>query len=84
MEIPEEVIIDISQLFYRSVWPHGGKVPDLVETVKDLLTSNYATVPHTILTFDKHKSSAKDHERVRRSEDPIDEYDLTLLGALDR
>ena len=82
-EVPEVVLIDISQLFYHSVWPHGGKVPDLVEIIKDHLNTQYPAVPVKILVFDKHKEgSAKEHERMRRNEDPKDEYDLTITGSL--
>lgn len=83
VDVPDQVIIDTSQLFYHSVWPHGGKVPDLVETIKDHLITQYPEVPEKILVFDKHrKGSAKEHERIRRNDDTSEEFDLTITGAL--
>ena len=83
VDTPDIVLIDTSQLFYHSVWPHHGKIRDLVDTIKDHLITKYSEVPVKILVFDKHKEgSAKEHERIRRNENPIDEYDLTITGSL--
>ena len=31
---PDTIIIDVSQLFYHNVWPHGGSPSDLISFIK--------------------------------------------------
>ncbi len=31
---PDTVVVDVSQLFYHTGWPHGGNVPDLIASIQ--------------------------------------------------
>ena len=76
------VIVDIQQLLYRIVWPHGGSPSDVVESIRHRL-SRYPHEAEKIIVFDKYQDvSAKDHERMRRAvEVPID-YELSITSPL--
>ena len=64
---PEILIVDVSQLFYHMVWPHGGSPSDLIASIQSHL-KRYSNDIDKIIVFDKyHDISAKDHERMRRA-----------------
>ena len=80
--VADVVIVDVSQLFYHVVWPHGGSPFDLIASIKSRL-QNYPRGTEKILVFDKYQNvSAKDHERLRRSGDIIIDYDLSITSPL--
>lgn len=61
-QCPEVIIIDTQQLLYHVVWPCGGSVEALAESLKVRLAWCDAT--EKILVFDRYAEiSAKDHER---------------------
>ena len=76
------VIVDVQQLWYRIVWPHGGSPSDVIELIRRRL-SRYPHKAEKIIVFDKYQDvSAKDHERMRRAaEVPID-YELSITSPL--
>ena len=76
------VIVDVQQLLYRIVWPHGGSPSDVIESIRRRL-SRYPHEAEKITVFDKYRDvSAKDHERMRRAaEVPID-YELSITSPL--
>ena len=49
---PDIVIVDVSQLLYRVVWPHGGDVSSLVDSIEDHL-KKYQSTAECILVFEK-------------------------------
>ena len=76
------VIVDVQQMLYRIVWPHGGSPSDVIESIRRRL-SRYHNEAEKIIVFDKYRDvSAKDHERMRRAaEVPID-YELSITSPL--
>ena len=61
---PDVIIVDAQQLFYHVVWPSGGSMGMLAESLKARLALCAAT--EKILGFDRYTEiSAKDHERQR-------------------
>ena len=76
------VIVDIQQLLYRIVWPHGGSPSDVNESIRRRL-SRYPHEAEKIIVFDKHQDvSVKDLERMRSAaEGPID-YELSITSPL--
>lgn len=76
------VIVDVSQLFYHIVWPHGGILSDLLSSIQGRL-SHYPAGTEKIIVFDKYQDiSAKDHERKRRAGDIIIDYELSIANSL--
>ena len=76
------VIVDVQQLLYRIVWPHGSSPSDVIESIRCRLSRS----PHEadkIIVFDKYQDvSAKVHERMRRAaEVPID-YEMSITSPL--
>ena len=64
---PDIVIVDMQQMLYHIVWPHGGDASDLSENIKRRLAC-YSAGTEQVLVFDRYdKLSAKDHERMRRA-----------------
>ena len=57
-----DCLVDVSQLFYHIVWPHGGSPSDLIASIQGRLG---------------HYISAKDYERIRAG-DVFSNYDLSL------
>ena len=79
---PDMVIVDVSQLFYHIVWPFGGKPSDLVESIKERLT-HYPNESKKVIVFDKYENiSAKDHERKRRADEVVINYELSISSKL--
>ncbi len=79
---PDIVIVDVSQLLYRVVWPHGGDVSSLVDSIEHHL-KKYQSTAECILVFDKYKGmSAKDHERARRRVEEQVDYHISLSSKL--
>ncbi len=79
---PDAVIIDVSQLFYHIVWPHGGVPADLIASIKGRL-SHYPNDSDKIVVFDKYQGvSAKDHERKRRAGEVVIDYELSITCSL--
>ena len=76
------VIVDVQQLLYRIVWPHGGSPSDVIESIRRRL-SRYPHEAEKISVFDKYQDvSATDLERMRRAaEIPID-YELSITSPL--
>ena len=76
------VIVDVQQLLYRIVWPHGGSPSDVIESNRRRL-SRYPHEAEKIIVFDKHQDvSANDRERMQRAaEVPID-YELSITSPL--
>ena len=61
---PDTIILDVSQLFYHIVWPHGGSPSHLISSIK-ARTSQYSDDDDKIVVFDKYMYqgiAAKDHE----------------------
>ena len=78
----DALIVDVSQLFYHIVWPHGGYPSDLIASIQTRL-SRYPTNAEEILVFDKYQGvSVKDHERMRRTGEIITNYELSLTNSL--
>jgi hypothetical protein len=78
----EIVIVDVSQLFYRIVWPHGGSPSDLIASIHGRL-SHYPDGTEKIIVFDKYEDiSAKDHERIRQAGEVIIDYELSITSPL--
>ena len=76
------VIVDVSQLFYHIVWPHGGSPTDLMGSIQGRL-SQYLDDTEIVIVFDKyHDVSAKDHERLRQSGEVVIDYDLSISSPL--
>ena len=62
--IADVVIVDVSQLFYHIVWPHGGSASDLITSTQSRL-KRHPDDTEKIIVFDKYLDvSAKDHERL--------------------
>ncbi|KAK3098071.1 hypothetical protein FSP39_015885 [Pinctada imbricata] len=79
---PDMVIVDVSQLFYRIVWPFGGKPSDLVDSIKERL-NHYPNESKKVIVFDKYENvSAKDHERKRRANEVVTNYELSISSKL--
>ena len=79
---PDAVIVDVSQLFYHIVWPHGGIPSDLIASIKGCL-SRYPNNADKIIVFDKYQGiSAKDHERKRQAGEESINYDLFITCSL--
>lgn len=79
---PDTIILDVSQLFYHIVWPHGGAPSDLISSIKAFL-SRYSDDADKIVVFDKYQgTSAKDHERMRRACEATIDYDLSITSSL--
>ena len=79
---PDIVIVDVSQLFYRIVWPHHGSVSDLMSSIQGRLV-RYTDGAEKIIVFDKyHDISAKDHERMRRAGEVVIDYELSITSPL--
>ena len=47
----ETIIVDVSQLFYHIVWPHGGSPSDIIASIKSCLCQppTFASLSHHIL-----------------------------------
>ena len=74
------VIVDVSQLFYHIVWPHGPS--DLIASIQGHL-SHYPDGTEKVVVFDKYKDiSAKDHEIMRRAGEVFSSYDLSISSLL--
>ena len=79
---PDIVIVDTQQLLYHIVWPHGGTVSIVAESIKRRLCY-YQVGTEKILVFDKYDDqTAKDHERMRRAGEGATEYNLTASSEL--
>ena len=60
--IADIFIVDVSQLFYHMVWPHGGSASDLMTSKQNRLNS-YPDETEKIIVFDTYLDvSSKDHE----------------------
>ena len=82
---PDVVIVDMQQMLYHIVWPHGGDALMLFENTKQRLSSQhgYPAGTETILVFDRYDDiSAKDHERVRRGGESSTDYNLIINSPL--
>ena len=78
----DTVIVDVSQLFYHIVWSHGGSPSDLIASIQSCL-SRYRDASKKVVVFDKyHDISAKDHERMRRGNESIIDYELSITSHL--
>ena len=76
------VIVDVQQLLYRIVWPHGGSRSDVIESIRRRL-SRYHNEAEKIIVFDKYRDvSAKDHERMRRAAEVPIYYELSITSPL--
>ena len=81
-EAANTVIVNVSQLFYHIVWPHGGTPSNLIVSIQSRL-SYYTDGAKKIIVFDKYKDiSAKDHERKRRAGEVIIDYEFTITSHL--
>ena len=79
---PDTLIVDVSQLFYHIVWPHGGQPLDLIASIQARLRQ-YPDNTEKIVVFDKyHDVSAKDPERMRRAGEVVIDYDLSISSHL--
>ena len=81
LQRPDVVIVDGQQLLYHVVWPCGGSVGMLAESLKAQLTLCPAT--EKILVFDQYvDESAKDHERRRRAGVGSTTFNLAMSSPL--
>ena len=79
---PETVVVDVSQLFYHTVWPHGGNLSNLIACIQSKI-SRYPDATEKIIVFDKYNdTSAKDHERMRRAGEVVVDYELSITSPL--
>ena len=79
---PDIVIVDMQQLLYHIIWPHGGDTSDLGDNIKNRL-SCYPIGTEQVLVFDRYNDlSAKDHERIRRAGEGSTDYNLTTNRPL--
>ena len=79
---PDTIVVDVSQLFYHTVWPHGSNLSDLIASIKGRI-NRYPDVAEKIIVFDKYKDiSAKDHERLRRTGEVVIDYELSITSPL--
>ena len=79
---PDTIVVDVSQLFYHTVWPHGGNLSGLIASIKGQI-NRYPDVAEKIIVFDKYKDiSAKDHERLRRAGEVVIDYELSITSPL--
>ena len=63
----DTIIINVSQLFYHIVWPHGGSPSNMIASIQTQL-SRYPCDSKKVVAFDKYRDvSTKDHERIRRA-----------------
>ena len=82
---PDVVTVDMQQMLYHIVWPHGRDSPMLFENTEQRLSSNQSYPPGTdkIMVFDRYDDiSAKDHERIQRGGDGSTDYNLTINSPL--
>ena len=64
-DIQDMVIVDVSQLCYHIVRPFGGKLSDLVESIKERL-NQYPNESRKIIVFGIYENiSAKDQEQLK-------------------
>jgi len=78
----DTIIMDVSQLFYHIVWPHGGSPSDLIASIQTQL-SRYPCDSKKVVVFDKYRDvSAKDHERMRRAGEATADYELSITSTL--
>ena len=78
----DTLIVDVSQLFYHMIWPHGGIPSDLVASIEERL-GNYPDATMKIVVFDKYQDiSAKDHERMHRANEVVIDYDFSITSHL--
>ena len=76
----DTVIVDVSQLFYHIVWPHGGKHSDLITSIQVRL-KKYSTETEKIVVFDKYNGiSAKDDQILRQAGDIVIDYELSIVN----
>ena len=76
------VIVDVSQLIYHIVWPHGGSPSDLIASIQGRL-GHYPDGTEKVVVFDKYKDiSAKDHEIMRRAGEVFSNYNLSISSLL--
>lgn len=62
---PDTVTVDVEQIFYRIVWPHGDS-PSYLITATQGRMRNYPDTSKKIIVFNKYQDgSAKAHERLR-------------------
>ena len=74
---PDVIIVDAHQLLYHVVWPCGGSVGVLAESLKARLA--LCAAPKKILVFDRYTEiSAKDHERQQRAGVGSNTFNLDL------
>ena len=79
---PDIVIVEVSQLFDRIVWPHHGSVSDLMSSIQGRLV-RYTDGADKIIIFDKYQDiSTKDHERMRRAGEVVIDYELSINSPL--
>ena len=79
---PDVVIVDAQQLLYHIVWPNGGMISAIVDSMKQHI-SYYPNHSKKIIVFDKYDDcSVKDHERVRRAGEGSVSYNLTHNSPL--
>ena len=78
--VPDDVLIDASQLIYHVVWPSSGTVSDLAASIRPRL-KRYNTKTFVIFNW-YEQVSAKGHERQRRAGESSTEYRLTLTTPL--
>ena len=83
LPVPADIaIVDVSQLFYHIVWPHGGSPSDLIASIQGRL-SHYPDGTEKVIVFYKCKYIyAKDHERMRRAGEVFRNYDLLISSLL--
>ena len=80
--IADVVIVDVSQLFYHIVWPHGGSASDLITSTQSRV-KRYPEDTEKIIVFDKYVDvSAKDHERLRRAGESVIDCELSISSTL--
>ena len=78
----DTIIVDVSQLFYRNICPHGGSPSELVPSTEERL-SQYPEATKKSAVFDTYQSiSTKDHKRMRRAGEIVIDNDLSIASHL--
>ena len=81
---PNTLIVDVSQLFYHIVWPHGGTPSDLIASIKDKL-GHYSKAIKKLLCLTSIKIRLlKTIERIYHANDTVIDYDLTITITKER
>ena len=79
---PGIAIVEMQQMLYHIIWPHGENVSDVSGNIERRL-SCYSAGTEQVLLFDRFDDlSAKDHETMQRAGEGHTDYNLTANSPL--